>query len=105
MRKIRGGAIQEAWRIGQRVGSKLGTRINAARPAATKEMLKPDLPKRLAALRLSAWICGSNIWLRGSSLSVRTNFPGHSNIGSRKVCPHFAARGKLHAVVIKMGSL
>jgi hypothetical protein len=25
--------------------------MHAARPAATKEMLKPDLPKRLAALR------------------------------------------------------
>jgi hypothetical protein len=27
------------------------TQINAARPAATKERFKPDLPKRLAALR------------------------------------------------------
>jgi hypothetical protein len=30
------------------------TQINAVRQAATKEMLKPDLPKRLAALRPSA---------------------------------------------------
>jgi hypothetical protein len=32
----------------------LEPQMHAARQAATKEMLKPDLPKRLAALRLSA---------------------------------------------------
>jgi hypothetical protein len=42
----------------------LKPQMNAARQAATKERFKPDLPKRLAALRLSAFICGCMFWLR-----------------------------------------
>jgi hypothetical protein len=36
--------------------------MDAARPAATKERFKPDLPKRLAALRLSASICDYEVF-------------------------------------------